>query len=134
AGEIVAALEADGDPAAQRAPLQELAARAEALVVPFSTRFPACAAYLDAAVALSGSWSTLSLEEIEHGYHHDAALPAVAAASDQGLCYQMKDLLVHPLTALRMLQEEAVDAAALQHEIIEVVAHGEALRALVAAR
>jgi hypothetical protein len=46
----------------------------------------------------------------------------------------MPDLLVHPLTALRMLGEPEVDRAGITHEITEVVAHGRALQALEAAR
>ena len=85
-------------------------------------------------MGLRESWSTLSIERIEADYHHDAALPRIASAGDHGLCYQMKDLLVHPLTALRLLREPVVDRATLSHEITEVVAHGRALQALSAAK
>ena len=58
------------------------------------------------------------------------ALPPIEDASTRAVCYQMKDLLVHPLTALRLLREEAPDAAAVRHEVVEVVAHSQALAAL----
>lgn len=129
---IVAALQAGGDPHAQAAPLQALAARADGLVDPFTARFPACRDYLQAARGLRERWSSLTLAQIETDYHHDGALPPIADARDRALCYQMKDLLVHPLTALRMLGESPVDRAGIEHEIVEVVAHGRALQALMA--
>lgn len=131
---VVAALDAGSSPASQQPALTALADRAAGLVEPFSARHPVCRDYLAGAMVLRDSWSTLSLERIEADYHHDAALPRIASAGDHGLCYQMKDLLVHPLTALRLLREPVVDRTVVSHEITEVVAHGRALQALEAAR
>ena len=132
AEKVVEALKAGDEPASQAAPLQALATQADALIDPFVARYPACAAYLSATRALNQSWPSLSLEQIEKDYHHDGALPAIADPKDRALCYQMKDLLVHPLTALRMLRDTPVDRAGLEHEIVEVIAHGRALQALMA--
>ncbi len=129
---VVAALESGADPASQAAPLQALARQANALIDPFAARFPACTEYLTATRVLNDRWQSLSLEQIEKDFHHDGALPAVAEPQDRALCYQMKDLLVHPLTALRMLGESPVDRAGIEHEIVEVIAHARALRALMA--
>lgn len=131
---IVAALDSGSPPQSQQSALTALADRAAGLVAPFSVQHPVCRDYLAGAMGLRDRWSTLSLERIEADYHHDAALPRIANAGDQGLCYQMKDLLVHPLTALRLLREPVVDRATLSHEITEVVAHGRALQALSAAK
>lgn len=131
---IVAALDSGARPESQQSALTALADRAAGLVEPFSVRHPVCRDYLAGAMGLRDRWSTLSLERIEADYHHDAALPRIASVGDHGLCYQMKDLLVHPLTALRLLREPAVDRATVSHEITEVVAHGRALQALGEAR
>lgn len=131
---IVQAFESGAAPASQREALASLAGRAADLVPAFSARHPVCRDYLAAALPLHERWSELTLAQIERDYHHDAALPKIASAGDHGLCYQMKDLLVHPLTALRMLGEPEVDRAGITHEITEVVAHGRALQALEAAR
>lgn len=131
---IVAALDSGSPPESQQPALTALADRAAGLVEPFSARHPVCRDYLAGAMRLRESWSTLSLERIEADYHHDAALPRIASAGDHGLCYQMKDLLVHPLTALRLLHEPVVDRATVSHEITEVVAHGRALQALSATK
>lgn len=130
---VVAAIDAGAAPA-QGPALQRLAERADAMIEPFIARFPVCADYLAAARALNATWTTLSLERIEADFHHDGALPALAAPQDRALCYQMKDLLVHPLTGLRLLQEREPDPKTLRHEIDEVVSHGAALKALVVAR
>jgi hypothetical protein len=130
AEQVVAALQSGADPATQAAPLQDLADNANNLIEPFVERYPTCAAYLQAARALRSRWESMSLAQIEADYHHDGVLPAVADPRDRALCYQMKDLLVHPLTALRLLRETPVDRASVEHEIVEVVAHGKALQAL----
>lgn len=131
AREVVAALESGAEPATQADALSALAARADDLRVAFSARYPACRDYLAAAAQLGQRWPQLSLEAIESGYHHDGELPKVDDPADRALCYQMKDLLVHPLTALRMLREQPVDVDGLEHEIVEVVAHAQALQALM---
>ena len=130
---VVVAIDA-GQAEAQGPALQRLADRADAMIAPFVERFPVCADYLRATQALKTTWRTLSLEQIEADFHKDGALPEIQVAQDRALCYQMKDLLVHPLTGLRLLEEPALDTKSLRHEIDEVVAHGGALKALVAAR
>ena len=127
---IVTALEGGATPASQADALGDLSDAAAAMVEPFVARRPACAGYLRAASTLRERWSTLSVAEIERDYHHDAALPPIEDASTRAVCYQMKDLLVHPLTALRLLREEAPDTAAVRHDVVEVVAHSQALAAL----
>ena len=131
AEKVVAALQAGAEPASQTAALQDLADNANDLIDPFVARHPACAAYLQAARALRSRWESMSVEQIEADYHHDGVLPGIADPRDRALCYQMKDLLVHPLTALRLLRETPVDRASVEHEIVEVVAHGKALQALM---
>lgn len=130
---VVAAIDA-GDAKAQGPALTALAQKADAMVAPFVAQFPVCADYLEATQALNASWSHLSLERIEADFHKDGALPRIEDARDRALCYQMKDLLVHPLTGLRLLQETVIDEKSLRAEIDEVVSHGSALKALVAAR
>ena len=130
---VVVAIDA-GKAEAQGPALQRLADRADAMIAPFSARFPVCADYLAATQGLNATWRTLSLERIEADFHKDGALPKIEGAQDRALCYQMKDLLVHPLTGLRLLEEPTLDVASLRHEIDEVVAHGGALKALVASR
>ena len=130
---VVAALDAGADPLTQADRLEALADQAVTLVEPFSRRRPACGDYLRAAAGLRERWRDLDVEAIERDYHHDAALPAIADPSMRAVCYQMKDLVVHPLTALRLLQAPRPDAAAVRHEVVEVVAHGQALAALAGA-
>ena len=130
---VVGAIDA-GAAADQGPALQRLANRADALIAPFVARFPVCGEYLKATQALNTSWRALTLEQIEADFHKDGALPRIENAQDRALCYQMKDLLVHPLTGLRLLKEPELDVKSLRHEIDEVVSHGGALKALVAAR
>lgn len=130
---VVEAVDA-GKGAEQASALTELAIRADGMVASFVERFPVCRDYLKAARSLNDAWSTMSLERIEADYHEDGALPRIEDAQDRALCYQMKDLLVHPLTGLRLLQEPELDDSALRAEIDEVVSHGAALKALVAVR
>ena len=130
---VVAAIHV-GKADAQGPALQRLAERADAMIAPFVARFPVCADYLHATQALKTTWRNLSLERIEADFHKDGALPKIEGAQDRALCYQMKDLLVHPLTGLRLLEEPALDTASLRREVDEVVAHGGALKALVATR
>lgn len=130
---VVAAVDA-GKAAQQGEALKALATKADAMIAPFSAQFPVCADYLKATQALNASWSRLSREQIEADFHKDDALPRIENAQDRALCYQMKDLLVHPLTGLRLLEEPELDVQSLRGEIDEVVSHGGALKALVAAR
>lgn len=128
---VVAALERGVAPESQQQPLQAMSDLAADMIPPFSLRYPGCSRYLEAALNLRTSWSSLSIDTIERDYHHDAALPKPAHEGNRALCYQMKDLLVHPLTALRLLREQPVDVDSIRHEIVEVIAHGRALAALM---
>ncbi len=130
---VVAAIDA-GHAKAQGPALTALAKRADSMIAPFVATFTVCGEYLKATQALNASWSSLSLDQIEADYHKDGALPRIENAQDRALCYQMKDLLVHPLTGLLLLQEPELDVRSLRAEIDEVVSHGAALKALVAAR
>lgn len=128
---VVAALERGVAPESQQQPLQAMSDLAAEMIAPFSLLYPGCGPYLDAAMNLRTLWPSLSIDAIERDYHHDAALPKPAHEGNRALCYQMKDLLVHPLTALRLLQERPVDVDTVKHEIVEVIAHGRALAALM---
>lgn len=128
---VVAALEGGSAPESQQPPLQALSDIAADMIPVFSSRYPGCSDYLNAAMSLRTSWSSLSIDAIERDYHHDAALPKPSQEGNRALCYQMKDLLVHPLTALRLLQDRPVNVDTVKHEIIEVIAHARALAAMM---
>lgn len=131
---LVEALDSGADPLLQRDALLHLYQMADAGIEDFTLRYPACALYVAAAATLADRWQSLSVTEIERNYHQDGVLPPIADPDQHALCYQMKDLLVHPLTALRMLDEEPVDLRAVRDEIVEVVAHAAALRILTSGK
>lgn len=131
AGNVVGARQSGADPATEAVPLQELVDNASELIDPFLERYPTCGAHLQAARALRSRWASMRREQIEADDHHDGVLPAVADPRDRALCHPMKDLLVHPLTALRLQRETPVDRASIEHERVEVVVHGKALQALM---
>lgn len=86
---------------------------------------PHCEPYLAAALRLGKLWTSLTPAQIEAGYHKDGELPAV---DDAAACYHMKDLVVHPLTALAHLAQDTPDTAAARREIDEVIAHVSVVR------
>jgi hypothetical protein len=91
-----------------------------ALVPLFVERHPHCAEYLEAALAVRVRWPELDAGTIEHEYHEDAALPTAGITP---ACYHMKDLIVHPATALVLLSAPEPDAQQAAREIDEVLAH-----------
>ena len=106
--------------------LDSLLAIAEKLLPGFLDLQPHCRDYLQSALALKDTWTTLSAEEIEAGYHKDGKLPKIDNA---GACYHFKDLIVHPITAQALLTESGDNRAAARHEIDEVIAHLAVVRA-----
>ena len=65
-----------------------------------------------------------SPEQIEHDYHEDGALPKMPRSE----CYHMKDVVVHPATALALLAQPEPDREQVHNEIFEVVTHAMAVR------
>lgn len=110
------------DLAAVRQEAQALMELGAALVPGFVARHPRCVDYLDAALAVRSGWRAMDVETIERDYHHDGALPKL---EDAGACYHMKDLVVHPATALVLLSAQPPDIAQAQAEIAEVVQHAD---------
>jgi hypothetical protein len=91
-----------------------------AMVPAYIARKPDCKAYLEATLKIRDIWSQLSPEVIERDYHHDGALPVSDATA---VCYHMKDLIVHPATALKLLSLPEPDRLRAARELEEVVAH-----------
>ena len=63
----------------------------------------------------------MSLDKIEKDYHKDAALPKADAS-----CYNAKDLIIHPITALVLAEKSWTDDKSrdqIKDEILEVKAH-----------
>ena len=90
------------------------------MVPGYIQRFPECRAYLEAAVKVRDIWQSLDAEKMERDYHHDGALPG---HGDTPVCYHVKDLVVHPATALVLLAQSPPDFVQAQAEIAEVVQH-----------
>lgn len=117
---------------------EELAARsgqlvelAETVLPDFLALRPGCSDYLNAALDLKTRWQSLTVAEIEAGYHQDGQLPAPEGGdAHAGGCYHMKDLLVHPITAQAALAENPDDRDAAQREIAEVITHVAVVEAL----
>ncbi len=126
ARDYVAAIDADTGADALAARTDALVAIAAEALPEFLTRQPHCRAYLEAALALRNSWTTLSAEQIEAGYHKDGALPKIDNAT---ACYHFKDLIVHPITAQALLNESGDNRNSARHEIDEVIAHVAVVRA-----
>ncbi|MDQ3288485.1 MAG: hypothetical protein M3Q42_09535 [Pseudomonadota bacterium] len=105
--------------AAQAAEL--LLALGAEIVPAYVERHPHCGAYLAAVLQVKEAWRSMDAATLERDFHKDAALPEVEG--DVKVCYHMKDLVVHPATALALLSQSppAIDAA--QKEITEVIAH-----------
>lgn len=110
------------DLAAVRQEAEALMELGAALVPGFVARHPRCADYLDAALAVRSGWRAMDVETIERDYHHDGALPKL---EDAGVCYHMKDLVVHPATALVLLSAQPPDITGAQAEIAEVMQHAD---------
>jgi hypothetical protein len=88
----------------------------------FIKKFPQCQEYLTALNNAADTIPTLTLAEIETGYHADGKLPAITDAN----CYHAKDLLVHPATVQAMAKigiNDAAQRADAKAEIVEVISH-----------
>ena len=88
----------------------------------FIKKFPQCQEYLTALNNAADTIPSLTLAEIETGYHADGKLPAITDAN----CYHAKDLLVHPATVQAMAKigiNDAAQRADAKAEIIEVISH-----------
>lgn len=125
AREFSAAIEAGAPADELSAHADELLASADAVMPEFLAARPHCEPYLTAALRLGKLWTSLTPAQIESGYHKDGELPAV---EDAASCYHMKDLVVHPLTALAHLAQDPPDGAAARREIDEVIAHVSVVR------
>lgn len=131
AQDLVRALDA-GEPAQDLAGQGELLADIAAGLLPDFLRLrPECTDYLQAAVALRARWQSLTVAQIESGYHQDGELPPIDGGDAHASgCYHMKDLIVHPITAQAMLVHTPEDRDAARNEIVEVITHIAVVRAL----
>lgn len=121
ASALEARLAPGADLAAVRSEATALMEQGARLVPGYIERFPECQAYLEAAVKVRDLWQGLDAETIERDYHHDGALPD---HGDTPVCYHVKDLVVHPATALVLLTQSPPDFVQARAEITEVVQHG----------
>lgn len=117
---LVAALD-DGEASDTLAPrTQALLDLSLAILPGYLNARPECTDYLTAAAAIATQWSHLTAEQIERDYHRDGALPKSEATA---VCYHMKDLIVHPATALALMAQPDVDRAQIRDELHEVAIH-----------
>lgn len=123
---LVSAIDASQPQDELDAHAEELVATSEAILPAFVALRPHCTAYLNAALALKTNWTTMTPDQIEAGYHKDGAMPKTQNAT---ACYHMKDLIVHPITAMALLREGSQNAGKARHEIEEVVAHVSVVKA-----
>lgn len=120
ASALQAKLVPGADLAAVRSEAAALMEQGARLVPGYIARFPECKAYLEAALKVRDLWQRLDAETMERDYHHDGALPK---HGDTPVCYHVKDLVVHPATALVLLAQSPPDVLQAQAEIAEVVQH-----------
>lgn len=123
---LVAALQTGAGPEAVRPQGEALIAIGIGLIDEFVARHPACRDYLRAASAVREQWPGLDHERIERDFHRDAALPS---GREVKICYHLKDLIVHPATALVLVHQSPADYRQATHEIEEVIAHLSVVRA-----
>jgi hypothetical protein len=114
------------------APVEELRERTQSLldlglsVLPaYLDVRPECSNYLNAAARIAELWPQLDLDTIEQDFHDDGALPT---GPETVVCYNMKDLVVHPATGLAILAQETPELNELRKEIAEVIAHALAVQ------
>lgn len=91
------------------------------IIKSFIKVFPKCEKYLSLVTENSEKILKMPLEKIEKDYHKDGALPKADAS-----CYNAKDLIVHPITALVLAERSWNDdkaRAQIKDEILEVKAH-----------
>lgn len=97
-----------------------------AIVPAFVERHPHCREYMAAALQVQGGWPQMDAATLERDFHKDGALPEVQG--DAKTCYHMKDLVVHPATALVLLSQSPPDVEGANREITEVIAHSHVVR------
>lgn len=122
---FVQALDNGADAASLSQQAQTLLDNAVLVTPEYIRLFPNCDAHLSAALEIRTKWKTLSPDEIESGYHAGEALPPEPTGSN---CYHMKDVIVHPATALALLAQDDIDRKQVRNEIAEVIAHAVAVR------
>jgi hypothetical protein len=108
---------------------ETLLAMAASLTPAFVQQQPQCSDYLSAALRVRESWTTMDAASMERDYHSDGLLPPMPA--DGAVCYDMKDLIVHPATALVLLAQDWPDFDQSKKEIEEVLAHLGAVRTVL---
>lgn len=114
---------ADAETLTQQA--KQLLALGVGVVPEYVEVFPGCKAHLEAAAKIKDMWQTMDPEVIETDYHQDEALPEPPDGVD---CYHMKDVVVHPATALALLAQDTVDRQQVRNEMEEVGVHAMAVR------
>ena len=97
-----------------------------AIVPAFVERHPHCREYMAAALQVQDVWRQMDAATLERDFHNDGALPEVQG--DANTCYHMKDLVVHPATALVLLSQSPQDVEGANREITEVIAHAHVVR------
>ena len=122
---FVAALDDGADNAELARQAQALLDLSAQIIPEYVEVYPGCDAHLTAALKIREQWSALDPDTIERDYHQDAALPEPEPGAD---CYHAKDLVVHPATALALLNQPEVDRQQVRHEMAEVAAHAGAVR------
>lgn len=122
---FVASLDNGATAADLSAQAQALLDKAVKVTPEYIELFPSCGAHLNGALEITTRWPELTPDEIETGYHAGEALPPEPTGSN---CYHMKDVIVHPATALALLKQPEVDRAQVRNEIAEVIAHAVAVR------
>jgi hypothetical protein len=108
---------------------EALLTMAASLTPAFIQREPQCSDYLSAALRVRESWTKMDAASIERDYHSDGLLPPMPA--DGAVCYHMKDLIVHPATALVLLTQDPTDFGQARKEVEEVIAHLGAVRVVL---
>jgi hypothetical protein len=116
------------------APLAEIRREAEALMAEsrgilgdFAVRYPPCGPYFRAVFGLADELDTISLEDLERGYHQDGRLPKAPA-----FCYHAKDFYVHPATVVVLVRENG-ERDRMSAEIREALTHVAIVRAMLTA-
>lgn len=118
---LAAKLRPGVDVAAAAEAAETLLALGADIVPAFVQRNPYCGDYLAAALQVQDGWRSMDAATLERDFHKDAALPQVQG--DAKVCYHMKDMVVHPATALVLLSQSPPDIDTAQKEITEVIAH-----------
>ncbi len=123
---LSAQLTTQADSAAAIAASGELLDLSVEIAPAFIERHPHCRDYLNAAMAVETAWQQMDAATLERDFHKDGALPEVVG--DAQTCYHMKDLIVHPATALALLSQSPPDIETARREIAEVIAHAHVVK------